>query len=310
MIISLGWGTCLRLAKYLRDQPLTLIPLDPVGLDGMTVPYRIKGRVASCTDMTRRPVNFEQSPRLTQSWWPSTDSDAPAGPPSEHGGDEASLAYQEGLTLPRLVIYTVATGGLIDLPSVPSSVRHVAASQLGSKQPAVLVLELGSARFEVQTLLEMLTPLAREIRAGRFGDVVLVVATSQESVARLVGMISETEDLPMYVTLTATQVREAHPAGRLTPTEKASLDVLDLLGGHVTVNRFASETSLELTAAGNRLSNLARRGYVLRLPRSRREGDVFVSLAAYPAQGEPIVSSIDERLLRAYDGQSSGDYVS
>ncbi|WP_167759240.1 hypothetical protein [Blastococcus sp. TF02A-35] len=209
-----------------------------------------------------------------------------------------------------MVVYTVATGGLIDLPSVPSSVRHVAATQLGSRQPTVLVLELGSARFEVQTLLEMLTPLAREIRAGRFGDVVLVVATTQESVARIVRMVSETEDLPMYVTPSAAEVKHAHPAGRLTPTEKASLEVLDFLGGHVTVNRFASETSLELTAAGNRLSNLARRGYVLRLPRSRREGDLFVSLAALPGRGEENVPSIDERVIGVYDAEPTGNYVS
>ncbi|WNV75161.1 hypothetical protein [Geodermatophilus sp. DSM 44513] len=209
-----------------------------------------------------------------------------------------------------MVVYTVATGGLIDLPSVPSSVRHVAANQLGSRQPTVLVLELGSARFEVQTLLEMLTPLAREIRAGRFGDVVLVVATTQESVARIVRMVSETEALPMYVTPSAAQVKHAHPAGRLTPTEKASLEALDFLGGHVTVNRFAAETSLELTAAGNRLSNLARRGYVLRLPRSRREGDLFVSLAALPGHGEENVPSIDERLIRVYNAEPTGDYVS
>lgn len=260
--------------------------------------------------MTRRPVNTEQSPRLTQSWWPVVSSDALAGPPSVYGGTQSPDAYQEGLTLPRLIVYTVATGGLIDLPSIPSSVRHVAANQLGSRQPTVLVLELGSARFEVQTLLEMLTPLAREIRAGRFGEVVLVVATTQDSVASIVRMVSETEDLPMYVTSSVNQVKYAQPAGRLTPTEKASLEALDFLGGHVTASRFASQTSLELTAAGNRLSNLARRGYVLRMPRSRREGDLFVSLAALPGHGGDQVPSINEGLIRVYGAEPSSDYVS
>jgi len=48
----------------------------------------------------------------------------------------------------------------------------------------------------------------------------------------------------------------------------------------VTASRFATETDLELTAAGNRLTNLARRGYVLRIPRSRRHGDEFLTLRA------------------------------
>jgi hypothetical protein len=182
--------------------------------------------------------------------------------------------------IPRLVMHTVATGGLIDHPSVPASVRHRVANRSWGTGPAVLVLDLGPARFEVEVLLDMLAPLAREIRAGRFGDVMLVVATKQDSVARIVEMLAETEDLPMYVTRLPADVLNARPAGRLTPTERDSLLTLDHLGGLVTANGFAMETALELTAAGNRLSNLARRGYVLRLSRSRREGDLFFGLAA------------------------------
>jgi hypothetical protein len=174
----------------------------------------------------------------------------------------------------------------VDTASVPMWVRtmwvrNLAESGSNDPEPAVLVLELGEAKFEAEVLLEMLTPLAREIRAGRFGDVVLVVATTQESVGRIAQMVAETENLPMYVTSSSEHVADARPAGRLTPTEKNSLVTVDQLGGRVTANQFASATSLELTAAGNRLSNLARRGYVFRLARSRREGDEYVSLATF-----------------------------
>jgi hypothetical protein len=180
------------------------------------------------------------------------------------------------MTIPRLVVQQVATGGLVSLPSVPSWVRNSVVHAGG--QPSVLVLELGDARFEAEVLLNMLAPLAGEIRAGRFGDVVLVVATRQESVARIAHMVAATEDLPMYVTSDVDHVPWAEPVGRLTPTERNSLFALDALGGRVTASRFATANSMELTAAGNRLSNLAKRGYVFRVPRSRRDGDEYMSL--------------------------------
>lgn len=187
--------------------------------------------------------------------------------------------YQPPPTTPRVVVQQVATGGLVDFPSVPPWVRHVASDIGRTAGSAVLVLELGDARFETEVLLDMLTPLAQEIRAGRFGDVVLVVATRQQSVARIVEMVALTEDLPMYLTPDASKLSQAQPAGRLTETERESLAALSRLGGRVTASQFASAAALEITAAGNRLSNLARRGYVFRIPRSRREGDEYLSLA-------------------------------
>jgi hypothetical protein len=185
-------------------------------------------------------------------------------------------------TFPRLYVHTVATGGdVVNVSSVPRSVRHVAASRPWGAGPGVLVLDLGPAEFTTDVLVNTLTSVADEIRAGKFGDVVVVVATARDNVARVVRMFAETEDLPMYVTPSVVHVSHAYPAGRLTPTEKSSLGVLDHLGGQVTASRFANETALELTAAGNRLSNLARRGYLFRVARSRREGDLFVSLAAF-----------------------------
>lgn len=213
----------------------------------------------------------------------ASDDEKPDGgrPLDRQAGVHYAHGYHSGRTVPRLVFQNVATGGLVDMPSVPTWVRNVAAASSKGPGPAVLVLELGEAKFEAEVLLDMLTSLAREIRAGRFGEVVLVVATTQESVARIAQMVAETENLPMYVTSSSAHVAEARPAGRLTPTEKSSLTTLDQLGGRVTSSQFASATSLELTAAGNRLSNLARRGYVFRLARSRREGDEYVSLATF-----------------------------
>jgi hypothetical protein len=66
--------------------------------------------------------------------------------------------------------------------------------------------------------------------------------------------------------------------GRSTTGQVLGLERSQASGGQrANVN----STSLELTAAGNRLSNLARRGYVFPLALSRREGDEYVSLATF-----------------------------
>lgn len=239
--------------------------------------------MAACAAMTTVPEHLEVAPADSGSWHAANPETQGESLPRHLVRDRVlgpSHGSHEGWVVPRLVVHTVATGGLVDLPSLPDSVRHVAASTRWGTGPGVLVLDLGPARFEAEVLLKMLTSMAREIRAGRLGDVMLVVATGQDSVARIVQMVAEIEDLPMYVTPSPSHVWHARPAGRLTPTEKNSLVVLDHLGGQVTANEFATETSLELTAAGNRLTNLARRGYVFRVARSRREGDLFVGLAA------------------------------
>jgi hypothetical protein len=189
-------------------------------------------------------------------------------------------AEEEYRFVPRLVVQKVATGDLVDWPKVPEWVHHQVDQQLGGGPMSVLALDLGASRFESGVLLEMLTTIGRAVHTGRFGNAILVVATSQPSVARVIDMISQTEDLPMFVTDSLDSLHLARPAGRMTTTERDSLRQVDQLGGRVTASRFATSTDLEITAAGNRLTNLARRGYVLRIPRSRRQGDEFLTLRA------------------------------
>jgi hypothetical protein len=146
--------------------------------------------------------------------------------------------------------------------------------------PAVALLDLSDARFEASILMDLLGSLAREIRSGAFGDVTLVVASDDSGVRRMAEMVATTMDLPMYVVAALSGVPQAEPVGRLTLTERESIRTLSRLHGPVNVSTFASATNLELTAAGNRLNNLAKRGYVHRLARSRREGDQYTSPAA------------------------------
>lgn len=185
-------------------------------------------------------------------------------------------------SLPRVrVVHVPTAGGLVDDPDVPVAVRRDVELLAGAGTRTVVILDLADARYAADTLLDMLLPLGAQVRSGRLGDVVLVVATAQESVATVAEMLAATYDLPLYVSRSLDDVTHARPVGRLTPTEVASLAQLGSLGGRVTVSRFAAATDLEQTAAGNRLNNLARRGYVQRVPRSRRDGDEYVSVAYF-----------------------------
>lgn len=184
-------------------------------------------------------------------------------------------------TVPAVRVHNVATGGLIHGPGVPVSAGREASNALADGQTRVFVLDLGGARFETQTLLEMLKEVWRAA-SGTVRRPVVVVATDQPSVVRVVQMVAAADELPLYVMPTGGDLSLARPAGRLTPTEADSLTLLARLGGEVTANRFAQEASLELTAAGNRLASLAKRGYVLRVPRSRRDGDLYVGLPGHP----------------------------
>lgn len=165
--------------------------------------------------------------------------------------------------------------------SVPDLVRYQLNSLMGATPRGVLLVDFKDARVMTDTLVDILTPLARAVRAARHGELLLVVATSEPGVAQVAEMFAVAMDVPMFVTSSVEEVTHARPVGKLTPAESDSLQWVNRLGGRVTVSGFAKATDLEQTAAGNRLANLSRRGYVQRVPRSRRDGDEFITPAYY-----------------------------
>lgn len=213
---------------------------------------------------------------------PYTQTGFPARPtPPATGSGHGMTAFgAPPPAVPAVRVHNVATGGLVQGRGVPVSAGREVSNALADGHARVFVLDLGGARFETQTLLEMLAEVWRAA-SGTVQRAVVVVATDQPSVIRVVQMVAAADDLPLYVMPTGGDLSLARPAGRLTPTEADSLMLLAQLGGEVTANRFAHEASLELTAAGNRLAGLAKRGYVLRVPRSRRDGDLYVGLPGH-----------------------------
>ena len=66
------------------------------------------------------------------------------------------------------------------------------------------------------------------------------------------------------------------PAGDLTRADFETLEELGSSGSVTTVSSLAGAFGLQPTAANNRLVNVERKGFVLRVRRGRDEGDLFV----------------------------------
>lgn len=141
--------------------------------------------------------------------------------------------------------------------------------------PTTFVLDLRGATPTPGVLLEYLVPLAQAIRGGLYGNVKLVVCTQDSAVAQLITLVAGAYALPLFVAPAPDRLAEAEPVGELTATDRATLAAIVRAGGRVSASQLARAASIEATAANNRLTNLERKGYVYRVNRPGREGDVY-----------------------------------
>lgn len=147
----------------------------------------------------------------------------------------------------------------------------------------VVLLDLAADKFEIVALQNVIKTLADRIRDGVGAPARLIVATRDPGVALLVEHLAGRLSLGVYIAsgISAQELRNARPAGSLTPTEKVTLDEIlsaDVRG--MTASELAKRFQIELTAAGNRLVNLEKRGLVYRLRQPGRDPDRFVDLRA------------------------------
>lgn len=143
-------------------------------------------------------------------------------------------------------------------------------------KPWIGVIDFGNFVPTPASLREFLVPLGERVRAGHHANFALFVAAPDEATREFVQYLSTAKDFPVFVAPSLDRLNEATPAGQLTPTERETLDVLARVGGTLTAADFAARTGVAVTAAGNRLINLSRRGYVHRIEQSGRAGDLFV----------------------------------
>ncbi|MGH9511438.1 MAG: hypothetical protein ACRD2U_04810 [Terriglobales bacterium] len=140
-------------------------------------------------------------------------------------------------------------------------------------------INLEGGFFAPGALKEMLVPLGQAVRNGTYGSAALVVVSSDEGIVEFLEALAENHELPIFLSASPNApLSQARPIGSLTTAEMQTYGLIRSAGGEVTSSGVADLAGIEVNAAVNRLSALARKGYVHRVSRPRREGDTFVDL--------------------------------
>lgn len=178
------------------------------------------------------------------------------------------------------------------------------------KAPVTAILDLGGAQPTGAALRELIVPLGQRLRGGVYGNVRVVIAAPDDAVAELIRLLAREYGLPLFLARTSRpeDVATAEPIGDLTQADQQTLVSLNAVGGMSTVAGFAGATGLAVTAANNRLAGLDRKGYVHRLPRGRRYGDLFVDPRA-PISDELIANAMHPEIPPARDALLRGGIV-
>ena len=193
---------------------------------------------------------------------------------------------------PRLTF--LGSAGVLSDPEHASRLRDRAMlPPTTMKAPVTAILDLGGAQPTAAALRELIIPLGQRLLGGVYGNVKIVVAAPDDAVAEMIRLLAREYRLPLYLARSSRpeDVAVAEPVGDLTQAELQTLDDLKALGGESTIAALAGAVGLAPTAINNRLTSLDRKGYVHRLPRGRRYGDIFVDPRS-PASHELIANAM------------------
>lgn len=182
------------------------------------------------------------------------------------------------VAVPTRRVYFLGTAGVLDDPGRVAELRDRMLPPSALSGPTTIVLDLGGVRPTPRALRELIVPLGQRIRGGVYGDMKLVVAAADEADAEVIDLLADRYDFPLFLARSSRpeDVEDARPAGDLTGADVETLEVLRDAGGGATVAALAGVFGLGATALNNRLLNLDRKGYVYRLRRSKRSGDLYV----------------------------------
>jgi hypothetical protein len=156
----------------------------------------------------------------------------------------------------------------------------------GVESPSVLAVDLEGRFPTPAALVDLVLPLANATSGGSFGQLALIFCTSDEATKTLLRALADAHGVSFFIADSVDAIREAEPAGPLTPAETETLERLRDLGGRTTVSVFATDASLEPSAANNRLMALHEKGLLPWEERSRREGNLFLD-PRYAVSEEP-----------------------
>lgn len=148
-----------------------------------------------------------------------------------------------------------------------------------TEAPIMVLLDLQDVHPTAEALEACILPLAQGVKGGRFPESVIVVATLNPSVRRVVGWMASNFELPMFVSNSTAHIdlASAEPVGNLSATERETLETVAELGGRVSARQLADQQdpALGYTAAFMRLATLAKKGYLRRERQSGKRGELF-----------------------------------
>ena len=201
-----------------------------------------------------------------------------AGTSGQKPGTPKAAAFRPraDIRLPDVRLVFPGTAGLWADRHQAALLRELYFPRTAVSNPTIAILDLQGIFPTPGVLEDLILPIAQGIRGGVYGPLLLVVSTPDRSVVDFLNYLARTRDVPLFVVSYPEQVRDAEPVGNLTSTDRTTLNVLMGVGGTVTASQLANRVGIEQTAAGNRLVNLANKGFLYRITQPGREGDLFV----------------------------------
>jgi hypothetical protein len=183
----------------------------------------------------------------------------------------------DAIPQPRFI--AMATGDLSDPQhAVEVLDGDLPPTALGS--PQTMVLDLRGKMLSPSSLRRLVLTIGQRVRGGIYGDMKFVVLTSDDDIADTINEIAGAQDLPVYVSRSLGDPRQARlaarPVGSVTESDRQTLHALLDSGGSVTVAGLAGALGIGSTAANNRLVNVEKKNYVFRVKRPRSVGDLFI----------------------------------
>jgi hypothetical protein len=184
-------------------------------------------------------------------------------------------------TLPTRRQIRIATGDLSD-PGLAVDAVDQQLPPTSFESTSVAILDLSGKLFSPVSLTRAILTLGQRLRGGVYGNLKLVVVTSHTDIRDLIDLLARQHDLPLFLADSPQTIDDARPAGFLTETERETLDELKQVGGYATVATLAGYMEIAPTAVNNRLVNVERKGYIYRVKRGRRQGDLFIDPRTSP----------------------------
>src|SRR4051794_11750868 len=112
------------------------------------------------------------------------------------------------------------THGLVLDPGQIAAYRDRLVQPSGVQEPTVLAIDL-EGRFPLAEVLhELVVPLARTIRSGSLGPLMLVICTPSTKLRDTLEALAEKHKLALFVAPSVARLAEAQPVGDLTPAER------------------------------------------------------------------------------------------